>query len=55
VCRDHGGHVSALDARERAQTKVELVVNLKAAKTLGVNDHAVGAAEQRHAHLRRND
>jgi uncharacterized protein (DUF302 family) len=37
-------HVSALDARERAQTKVELVVNLKAAKTLGVNDHAAGAA-----------
>ena len=30
-------HVSALDARERAQTKVELVINLKAAKALGVN------------------
>ena len=25
------------DARERAQTKVELVINLKAAKALGVN------------------
>jgi hypothetical protein len=30
-------HVSALDARECAQTKVELAINLKAAKALGVN------------------
>jgi hypothetical protein len=30
-------HVSALDARERAQTKVELVIKLKAAKALEVN------------------